>query len=84
MLGTSDAEDVNTQMAKRPRVHRVRWIVASVVLSLIAIGLWQKLAQKPSARGAAAQIVRVTQATHGDMPVILNELGTGTRRSAAI
>jgi len=71
-------EVVNTQTTNHPRVHRMRWIVASAVLILIAIVLWQKLAQKPRTRGAAAQIVRVTQATHGDMPVILNELGTVT------
>src|SRR5258707_4105532 len=71
-------EVVTKKKANPRRVHRVGWIVASVVLILVAVVLWQKLAQKPSARGAAAQIVRVTQATHGDMPVILNELGTVT------
>jgi membrane fusion protein, multidrug efflux system len=71
-------EVVNTQMANQPRVHRVRWIVASAVLILIAVVLWQKLAPKPPPRAAAAQIVRVTQATRGDMPVVLNELGTVT------
>jgi membrane fusion protein, multidrug efflux system len=71
-------ENVNTQSATRPRVQRVRWIVASAVLILIAVVLWQKLAQRPQARAAAPQIVRVAQATHGDMPVILNELGTVT------
>src|SRR5882757_5958146 len=74
-------EDVNTQTANQPRVHRVRWIVASAVLilvAIVAIVLWQELAQKPQTRAAAPQVVRVTQATHGDMPVILNELGTVT------
>jgi multidrug efflux system membrane fusion protein len=71
-------EDVNTQMAHRPLVHRARWIVASAVLVLIAFVLWQQLPQKPQTRGAAAQVVRVTKATRGDMPVILNELGTVT------
>jgi membrane fusion protein, multidrug efflux system len=71
-------EDVNTQTATQPRVHRVRWIVASAVLILVAIVLWQEFAKKPSTRGVAPQTVRVTQATHGDMPVILNELGTVT------
>src|SRR5882757_3341976 len=71
-------EDVNTQTANQPRVHRVRWIVASAVLILVAIVLWQELAQKPQTRAVAPQTVRVTQATHGDMPVILNELGTVT------
>jgi multidrug efflux system membrane fusion protein len=71
-------EDVNTQMARQPRVHREHWIVASAVLIVIAFVLWQKLPQKPQARGAAAQVVRVMKATRGDMPVILNELGTVT------
>src|SRR5258708_18697785 len=71
-------EAVNTQIANRPRVHRVRWIVASAALILVAIVVWHELAQKPRTRAAAPQIVRVTQATLGDMPVILNELGTVT------
>ena len=71
--------EVSTKkMATPRRVHRAYWIVASVVLILVAVVLWQKLAQKPQPRAAAAQIVRVTQATLGDMPVILNELGTVT------
>src|SRR5882757_5376617 len=71
-------EAVNTQIANPPRVHRVRWIVASAVLILVAIVVWHELAQKPRTRPAAPQIVRVTQAMLGDMPVILNELGTVT------
>jgi multidrug efflux system membrane fusion protein len=71
-------EEVNTQTARGPRVHRVRWIVASAVLILAAFVLWQKLPQKPQTRGAAAQVVRIAKATRGDMPVILNELGTVT------
>jgi len=76
-------EDVNPQMARQPSVHRgrwhrVRWIVASAVLILIAVVLWQKLPRKPQAREATAQVVRITKATSGDMPVILNELGTVT------
>jgi multidrug efflux system membrane fusion protein len=71
-------EDVNTQTADRPRFHRVRWIVASAVLILIAIAVWQKLAPKPPTRAAAPQVVRVAQATQGDMPVVLHELGTVT------
>lgn len=69
---------MNTQAARLPRVHRVRWIVASVVLIAIGFALWQKWPQKPQTRGAAAQVVRVMKATRGDMPVILNELGTVT------
>jgi membrane fusion protein, multidrug efflux system len=71
-------EDVNTQTAKRPRFVRVRWIVASAVLILIAFFVWQKFSQPPRTKAAAPQIVTVAQATQGDMPVILNELGTVT------
>jgi len=71
-------EAVNTQVAHQPRVHRARWIVASAVLILIAFVVWQKWPQKQQTRGTAAQVVRVTKATSGDMPVILNELGTVT------
>ena len=71
-------DDVKTQTANRPRVHLVRWIVASVVLLLAAFVVWQKVAPKPRARAAAPQIVTVAQATLGDMPVILNQLGTVT------
>ena len=71
-------EDMNTRMADQPRVHRARWIVASAVLILAAFVVWQKWPQKPQARGPAAQVVRVAKATSGDMPVVLNELGTVT------
>jgi membrane fusion protein, multidrug efflux system len=71
-------DDVKTQTANRPRVHLVRWIVASAVLLLAAFVIWQKVAPKPRTRAAAPQIVTVAQATPGDMPVILNELGTVT------
>jgi membrane fusion protein, multidrug efflux system len=71
-------EDVNTQTARRPHAHRVRWIVASAVLILAAFVLWQKWPQKQQRSGAAAQVVRIAKATRGDMPVILNELGTVT------
>ena len=71
-------EDVKTQSASHPRFRRVWWIVASLVLILIAFVVWQKVAQTPKTKAAAPQIVTVAQATQGDMPVILNELGTVT------
>lgn len=43
---------------------------------LIGFILWHIFAQKPHARAVAAQVVTVAQATRGDMPVMLNELGT--------
>src|SRR5271170_1471391 len=69
-------EVVNARIAARPRILRMRWIVATVVLISLAIVTWQKLAQKPPSGGTPPQVVRVAEATLGDMPVILNELGT--------
>ena len=60
-------DDVKTQTAYRPRVHLVRWIVASAVLLLAAFVIWQKVAPKPRTRAAAPQIVTVAQATPGDL-----------------
>jgi multidrug efflux system membrane fusion protein len=47
------------------------------VVVLIALILWHIL-QKPPAKGVQPQVVKVAQAAKGDMPVILNELGTVT------
>src|SRR5271170_4691666 len=74
-------EVVNARIAARPRILRMRWIVATVVLISLAIVTWQKLAQKPPSGGTPPQVVRVAEATLGDMPVILNELGTVTPTS---
>lgn len=71
-------EIATTETVNRPRGQRLRWIVAAAVLVLAAFVLWHIFDRKPVARGAAAQIVNVAQAVHGDMPVILNELGTVT------
>jgi multidrug efflux system membrane fusion protein len=71
-------EIATTETVNRPRGQRLRWIVAVAVLVLAAFVLWHIFERKPAARGAAAQIVEVAQAVHGDMPVILNELGTVT------
>lgn len=71
-------KDVDVQMARRPRIPRLRWILAPVVLIPIAFVLWQKWPQSPPPRAAPPQIVRVAPAVLGDMPVVLNELGTVT------
>jgi membrane fusion protein, multidrug efflux system len=52
--------------------------VVPVALIPIAFIFWRVLAQKPHARAVAAQAITVAAATRGDMPVILNELGTVT------
>lgn len=71
-------EEANAQVASRPRLPGLRWILAAVVLVPIAVVVWQKWPQRPPPKGATPQIVRVAQAELGDMPVVLNELGTVT------
>jgi membrane fusion protein, multidrug efflux system len=72
------SEIADTQTDTRPRGRRLRWVVVLVALILIAFILWHVLAQKPHRRVVAPQVVTVAQAVRGDMPVILNELGTVT------
>ncbi len=72
------SEIANAQTGNRTRSRRVLWIVVPAALILIGFILWHVLAQKPQARAVAAQVVTVAQVTRGDMPVILNELGTVT------
>jgi membrane fusion protein, multidrug efflux system len=60
-----------------PRRRRlVLWILLAVVAVVIGFVVWHMMGRKPPARAAAPQIVKVAQAVSGDMPVILNELGT--------
>src|SRR5262249_26513960 len=49
-----------------------------VLIAAPAAVLWQMVGKKPPAKAPAAQIVSVAEATLGDMPVVLNELGTAT------
>jgi multidrug efflux system membrane fusion protein len=79
-MGQADEmnDTVTTGADSRPRGRRLRWIVAGGMVVLAAFLLWHIFKPKPAPRGAAAQIVNVVQAVRGDMPVILNELGTVT------
>jgi membrane fusion protein, multidrug efflux system len=70
-------EIADTQKSPPPRSRRLRWIGGVALAILIALISWHML-QKPPAKGAPPQVVRVAQAAKGDMPVILNELGTVT------
>jgi membrane fusion protein, multidrug efflux system len=72
------SEVPSTQPSDRPRNNRLRWALAFSVLILIALVVWHFFSETPPARGSASQIVKVAQATLGQMPVILNELGTVT------
>jgi multidrug efflux system membrane fusion protein len=70
-------EIADTRKSPPPRSRRLRWIAGAALAILIALVLWHIL-QKPPAKAVPPQVVRVAQATKGDMPVILNELGTVT------
>ena len=72
------SETAHKQTDKRPPTGRLWRIVVPIALILIALILWHILALKPPARAVAPEVVTVAQATSGDMPVILNELGTVT------
>ena len=65
-----------TTTGSRARHRFVRWIALAVILVIGGFVLWHVLQRKPATRTAAAQIVKVAPATQGDMPVVLNELGT--------
>ncbi|WP_176040697.1 biotin/lipoyl-binding protein [Burkholderia stabilis] len=59
--------------------HRYRWwIIAGVLAALIALIVFHLLRQSKPVRAIAAQVVSVATTSSGDMPVVLNELGTVT------
>jgi membrane fusion protein, multidrug efflux system len=62
--------------AKHPRNRRTTIILAVVAAILLALVLVHLFARKRPAHGAAPQVVKVAQATSGDMPETLTELGT--------
>ena len=68
----------NDQLRRHLRNPRVRWGLAILALILIALVIWHLLAGAGREKGLAPITVKVTQATFGHMPVILNELGTVT------
>jgi len=71
-----EAKDAPT--ANRLQSHRMRWILGSVAAILLILVLVHLLERKPPVRGPAPQVVKVAQATRGDMPETLSELGTVT------
>jgi multidrug efflux system membrane fusion protein len=72
----SAAQD--TPPVDRPTRHRARWILIALAAALLTLMLVHLFRGKPAAKGAPPQVVKVAQATTGDMPEILNELGTVT------
>jgi membrane fusion protein, multidrug efflux system len=68
----------NAEWAQRFRHHRLRWLLAFLALIVLVFLAWHLFSAKRPAKGAPPQVVKVAQATRGQMPVILNELGTVT------
>lgn len=71
-------ETLETRAPGSPRTHRGRWILAAVAAVLVLLMVVHLLERKQPKRGGAAQVVKVEQARHGNMPEILSELGTVT------
>jgi membrane fusion protein, multidrug efflux system len=72
------SESHNVQAGTERSHHRARLILAAVAVILIVLVLVHLFEHKPAAHGPAPQSVKVAQATHGDMPETLSELGTVT------
>jgi multidrug efflux system membrane fusion protein len=71
------SEEQDTQAVQRPGKHRTGLIVAvAVIAGLVVVVLVRSFTHESHARGAAPQVVNVAQATSGDMPETLTELGT--------
>ena len=60
------------------RKRRGRWIAAAIAIAVIAIVVFHLINRKPARAGAPAQVVSVATAHLGDMPEIINSLGTVT------
>lgn len=72
------SETAKSQKPNPPHRRYIRWIVGAVLAILAALVLWHIFGKKPPPKTTAAEVVKVAQATKGDMPVVLNELGTVT------
>ena len=72
------SEDQKTPAAKRPWYRRAGWVLALVAVVLLALVLMHLLKRKPPVARTPPQAVKVAQATLGDMPETLTELGTVT------
>jgi membrane fusion protein, multidrug efflux system len=67
---------VNSQPVSQSGRYRLRWLIAFIALIILIFVAWRFFGAKKVPRVAPSQVVKVSQATSGQMPVILNELGT--------
>jgi multidrug efflux system membrane fusion protein len=71
------SEEHDTLAAQRPRKRRAGLILAVAVVAIVLVlVLVRSFTHQSHTRGAAPQVVKVAQATSGDMPEMLTELGT--------
>jgi membrane fusion protein, multidrug efflux system len=71
-------EIATPQGTRRRRSPWLRWVLILALLIVVGLVAWHLMSQKETPKGTAPQVVEVAPATKGDMPVILNELGTVT------
>ncbi len=69
-------EVANQEPPPRAGRHRLRWAGVFLGAILIALVVVHLFTGTPAKKGAAPEVVKVAQATQGQMPVLLNELGT--------
>lgn len=74
----SEVIDTNSNRRSPPRRSRTGWIIAGVVLVLLAFVLWHLFTGTAPERKNPAQMVKVAQAARGDMPITLDEVATVT------
>lgn len=64
--------------AGQPRSKRGLWMVVAIIALAVALVLFHLFRAKPAKTGVPVQVVSTAVAEQGDMPEILNELGTVT------
>jgi membrane fusion protein, multidrug efflux system len=78
MSATQNREGAQRPTQPRPWYRRPGLLVLLVIAVLVVLVVMHMLKSKPPPKGTPPQAVKVVQATAGDMPVTLTELGTVT------
>jgi membrane fusion protein, multidrug efflux system len=70
------SETQDSQAVHSPRNRRTSWILAVVAAILLVLVFVRLFSHRSPAHATPPQVVKVAQATSGDMPEMLTELGT--------